>query len=72
MAASQEQPDRDLLINRVVDGTARDADWTALDDPRVTRFGRVLPATHLDELPQVINILKGELSVVGPRPEQER
>jgi len=31
MAASQEQPDRDLLINRVVDGTARDADWTALD-----------------------------------------
>ena len=49
-----------------------DADWTAVDDPRVTRFGRLLRATHLDELPQVVNILRGELSVVGPRPEQPR
>jgi lipopolysaccharide/colanic/teichoic acid biosynthesis glycosyltransferase len=45
-------------------------EWTAADDPRVTRFGRVLRATHLDELPQMINILRGELAVVGPRPEQ--
>lgn len=50
------------------DGTA----WTERDDPRVTRFGRVLRATHLDELPQMINILQGELSLVGPRPEQPR
>jgi lipopolysaccharide/colanic/teichoic acid biosynthesis glycosyltransferase len=49
-----------------------DAQWTAVDDPRVTRFGGLLRATHLDELPQVVNILKGELSVVGPRPEQQR
>jgi len=50
----------------------RDADkigagWTAAGDPRVTRVGRLLRRTALDEVPQVINILKGDMGLVGPR-----
>ncbi|HZO72857.1 MAG TPA: sugar transferase [Ktedonobacteraceae bacterium] len=43
--------------------------WATERDPRITRVGRILRATHIDELPQAWNILRGEISLIGPRPE---
>ncbi|WP_162660921.1 sugar transferase [Tuwongella immobilis] len=44
--------------------------WSTPNDPRVTRLGKILRALHIDELPQLINVLKGEMSLIGPRPER--
>jgi sugar transferase (PEP-CTERM system associated) len=53
-----------------VDAEKFGAQWASENDPRVTRVGRILRRTRIDEIPQLINVLIGEMSMVGPRPER--
>ena len=58
---------RSMQVDAEADGRAV---WARPGDPRVTPVGRVLRATRLDELPQLFNVLKGDMNLVGPRPER--
>ncbi len=67
------QPLRVMKLRTMVDGAERlGPAVTASRDPRITRVGALLRRTKLDELPQIFNVLRGDMSLVGPRPEAER
>jgi exopolysaccharide biosynthesis polyprenyl glycosylphosphotransferase len=60
---------RSMIQDAERDGLAR---WATKNDPRVTTFGKFMRKTRLDEIPQAINVLRGEMSIVGPRPERQQ
>ncbi|MEO7283527.1 MAG: sugar transferase [Gelidibacter sp.] len=57
---------RSMIINAETNG----AKWAQVDDVRITKFGKFLRRSRIDEIPQFLNIIKGEMSVIGPRPER--
>ena len=64
MRLNAEKERNDLLAHNEADGPI----FKIADDPRVSRVGRFISKTSIDELPQLINILKGDMSIIGPRP----
>jgi lipopolysaccharide/colanic/teichoic acid biosynthesis glycosyltransferase len=64
-------PEAESLLPSLVEiDRLREPMFKLAGDPRVTRIGRLLRRTSVDELPQLVNVLRGEMSLVGPRPEQ--
>src|SRR5215207_260159 len=66
------RPFRLVKLRTMIDGAEADGApvWAQDRDPRVTRIGALLRRSHLDEVPQLWNVLRGEMSLIGPRPER--
>jgi exopolysaccharide biosynthesis polyprenyl glycosylphosphotransferase len=58
------------LRSMVSDAEKNGPQWASKNDTRVTKVGKVIRKTRIDELPQLVNVLKGEMSIIGPRPER--
>lgn len=59
------------LRSMYLDAEANGAQWADKNDPRITKVGKFIRKTRIDELPQIFNIIKGDMAIIGPRPERK-